>query len=103
MKTKSLSIDIFPARVTIPGRTLAKARVVVQDGKARLYEESRGVISVVAESDVKALEKSDRPRYRPHLISTEQGDWQIIQGGGCGCGSKLKGMRPSELANLELA
>lgn len=98
-----MNLDLYPARVSLPGKSISKARVIVDDHGARVYEEHRGSITLVAASSVETFERSERPRFKPHVITTADGEWQVTKGSGCGCGSKLKGMRVSELLNLEPA
>lgn len=83
-------IDLFPARIVTPAKTFERARLVVQAGRAYVWEEQAGgVVPLVLQSD--AVLERDRSAAAPYQVVTASGEvWECKKSGGCGCGSPLK-------------
>ena len=85
----ALLADVFPARITTPEKTYEKARLFVFETKAYIFTEEHGQVSLADESPVTSFQLS-RMRGAPTIVTTEQGTWEALRSGSCGCGSKLK-------------
>src|SRR6266571_2080295 len=85
----SLYLDVFPARITTPDQTYNKARLFVIDDQAFIYTESKGQITLEKHSTVIEW-KASQSRSSPAVAVTEDGTWEALKMGGCGCGSRLK-------------
>jgi hypothetical protein len=85
----SLYLDVFPARITTPLQTYNKAKLLVIDDQAFIYTESKGQITLEKRSTVSEW-KASQSRFMPALAITEDGTWEALKMGGCGCGSRLK-------------
>lgn len=96
------SLDVFPAIVTTPSEQFSRARVEVVDGRARVFTESTGTISLALEAAGVAISRERDPlRYRnvrtnPYVLTLTDGSvWKVKKAGGCGCSSVLRSFRPS--------
>jgi hypothetical protein len=90
-------LDLFPARLTIDGKTTKAVRVFVADDRVRVYADKRSGVELIHDEEISGFEQSPRPRSQPHMITLESGEqWTCMKGGGCGCGSRLKRFDPTQ-------
>lgn len=82
------TLDVFPAVLTRNDTTVKGVRVMVREGTAYLFTEQKGKVVLSAMTPVVSFSKPAGTKFE---ILTEEGLWTVTMGGGCGCGSKLKG------------
>jgi hypothetical protein len=91
----SVSIDAFPARVTLPdGRLMSAIRVIESEGKILVYAEPANRAEeppLVWSSDLVSIEGSNGSGW---TALTVDGVVNFRVEGGCGCGSRLKNWVP---------
>lgn len=84
--------DFFPARVRLPdGRRLSGARVAVDgDMRAVVLSGTRSSgVTVEARALLASTERASGTRTWT-LLTAEGKTWEVVPGGGCGCGSPLR-------------
>lgn len=101
---ESMVIQFARARVKHPGGTIFPARFVYHSGRAAVWIEDRATHT--ANRVLFAPEASvTKPRTGrlPYTVTTPEGDWEVKQehGGGCGCRSPLKNIPLSKLLDPE--
>lgn len=89
------ALDVFPARISTPGRVYERARVYAAAGLARIYvDDGGGQISLAASAEIgEGGVAISHSRREPHRISTLEGIWEVVKMGGCGCTEPLKRFR----------
>jgi hypothetical protein len=94
-----VTLDAFPANVTVDGTVWPKVRVIVADQRATVYGLVGGAPAVVAAA---MLSTPVRHAGYPYSLElSEGGTWSVARASGCGCGHILK--RLSRDALLALA
>lgn len=85
------TLDVFPAIVKWSDEATTKSvRVIVRDAVAYVFSEIKGTVRLVASAPVTAVTRSKTAPI-VYTLTTDAGSWEVSMGGGCGCGSKLKG------------
>lgn len=88
-----MRLDMFPAKVD----GYPKARVLVGEKRAQIWVERNGTVEVAAEGEVESFHRATR-RGEPSTVTLTDGTvWEIYRATGCGCGSRLKGVRSNGL------
>jgi hypothetical protein len=92
--TVPVRADIYPANVvfSFADRTYEKARAILTADKAIILVEGGGHgAAVLYEGRLEDVEIVARKEL---IATTAEGRITISRGGGCGCGSRLRGYRP---------
>lgn len=81
----------FPSSVTAPDGaalwSIARCRVV--DGRLEVFAYTQGAVRLVGSGVVMGVEPVETQRNTLR-VSTDDGDWIIAKGQGCGCSHPLK-------------
>lgn len=100
----SPSINLFPAIVKTPTETYDKVRLVVHEGRARVFGISAGRPALLAAADVGLEISWTAPGVRPkaQVLTTADGErWELRRGSGCGCSHPLKNANLVSLLGLD--
>lgn len=91
LKTPEIQNVTSISRVTWPDETSEPSKLFLVDGHARVYVAQHRVVVLRREADVTA----SRREGRDLVVTTVEGEEWRFRSSGCGCGSPLKGFRPT--------
>lgn len=89
----AISLDFFPARVTLPsGVELGPCRLFIADGRVQVFILRNGQPELYFDEPLVAQAKGSTATG--YDLAVESGEVRVVNDGGCGCGNPLRRFNP---------